>query len=180
MANVKNNRLLWLAFSIALAFWMLAPLVPNPYLSSALSFALLCASVMTFYQYTPPAYRVLFKQERHYGPDGGRGSHLAVVAVFLFAIGSASSGMYGLWWNFNGQPPDWIGSAQSQFGRACHIAAFSLMQISPQITTDGLKIKAQWWVVAIISTVLLLIGFYFGMHFQAVETSGTSLLTQPV
>lgn len=180
MASIRSNRLLWLAFAIALAFWIIAPLVPNPYLSSALSFALLCSSVMTFYQYTPPAYRVLFYQERYYGPDGGRGSHLAVLAVFLFAIGSAASGLYGLWWNFHGQPPDWIGSPQSQFGRACHIAAFCLMQVSPQITTDGFKIKAQWWVVAIISTVLLLVGFYFGMQFQTFETSDAFRSMRPV
>jgi len=180
VANIRNSRLLWLASLVGLAFRIIAPLVPNPYLSSALSFARLCSSVMTFCQYTPPTYRVPFRQQRHYGPDGGRDSHLAAVAVFLFAVGSASSGMYGLWWNFNGQRLDWIGSAQSQFGRACHSAGFCLMQISPQITTDGLKIKTQWWVVAIISTALLLVGFYFGMQFQAVETSGASLISQPV
>lgn len=171
MAGLKNNRLLWVTFAFAAAFWIIAPLVPNPYLSSLISFCLLSSAIMTFYQYSAPAYRILWRQER-YSEDGrGQGSHLAVLGIFLFALGSASMGLYGLTWNFNGQPPDWIGSAPSQFGRACHVAAFCLMQISPQITTEGLRIKFSWWVVAILATSILLIGFYFGLQVKIIETT---------
>lgn len=170
MAGIKDNRLLWVTFAIAAAFWIIAPFVPNPYLSSLISFCLLCSALMTFYQYAMPAYRILVLQERYSDGSRGRGSHLAVLGVFLFALGSASSGVYGLWWNFNGQPPDWIGSVPSQFGRSCHVAAFCLMQISPQITTEGLQIKAGWWLIAAIATALVAIGFYFGLQVKIIET----------
>lgn len=171
MAGVKNNRLLWVTFAFAAAFWIVAPLVPNPYLSSSISFCLLGSAIMTFYQYSGPAYRILWRQERFSESGRGHGSHLAVLGIFLFALGSASMGLYGLVWNFNGQPPDWIGSAPSQFGRACHVAAFCLMQISPQITTEGLQVKFSWWVVAILATSILLIGFYFGLQVKIIETT---------
>lgn len=171
MVNLKNNRLLWIVVAVAAAYWIFTPFVPNPYLSSTLSFALLCSAIMTFYQYGPPSYRILFKGERHNEEGDGQGSHLAVLAVFMFALGSAVTGIYTLTWNIHGQPSSWIGSAPSQFGKSCHIAAFCLMQISPQITPDGLQIRARWWVVAIISTILVLIGFYFGLQVGDAESS---------
>lgn len=171
MGSLKNNKLLWWTFGAAASFWIIAPFIPNPYLSSLLSLCLLGSACMTFYQYSQPAYRILFLQQRAKDELGrGQGSHLAVLGVFLFALGSAAMGVYGLAWNFRGQPPDWIGSAPSQFGRACHIAAFCLMQISPQITTDGIQIKGRWWVLFVASAIMICVGFYFGLQVRIIET----------
>lgn len=170
MANLGNNRLLMATIIAVGLYWVAAPFIPNPYLSSFVSLLILITGTLTLAQYVRPTYGVLILGERSTDEFGrGRGSHLAIYGIFLFALGSVFSGAYGLWWNINGQPLDWIGSAPSQFGRACHVAGFCMMQISPEITKEGLELKGKWWLIALASSILIGIGFYFGLQVKLIE-----------
>lgn len=172
MASLKDNRLL-IAVALAVAlFWAVAPFVPNPYLSSFFSLLILIAGTLTLFQYAWATFEVVVLHRRSDDEFGrGKGSHLAIFGIFLFAFGSVTSGAYGLWWNINGQPLDWIGSSPSQFGRACVFAGFCLMQVSPEVTTKGLEIKSRWWLIIIGATILIGIGFYFGLQVKVIETT---------
>lgn len=172
MGVLKSNPLLWAAIALVAFYWMASPFIPNPYLSSLFSLLLIISAALTFMQYAWQAVKILVYKDRSRDEYGrGKGSHLAILGIFLFSFGSVFSGFYGLWWNFNGQPIEWIGSAASQFGRGCHVLGFCLMQVSPEITKEGFAFKARWWIIATGSAILIAIGFYFGMQVKTIETT---------
>ncbi|CCF19186.1 membrane protein of unknown function [Pseudorhizobium banfieldiae] len=166
----KPNYLLMASLSLVAAYWIFAPFVTNPYLSIACALMLLVSATLAMLEYAPETYLVVVKRWRSSDPEGrGRGSHLAIYGVFLISFGSVFSGAYGLLWAAAGQPPDWIGSASANFGRACHAVGFALMQASPNLTAKGLQFDKGWLSIAIGAVILILIGFYIGVSVNVVE-----------
>ena len=168
MRVLKDNSLLLWSLVVAVTYWMVAPVLPSQYLAGTMSLLLLVAGTLTFAQYAEPAYRVLWLKERS-EHEGGRGSHLAIYGVFLFAFGSVFAGGFGVIWNIAGQPPDWVGTATSNFSRLSHIAGFALMQVSPDITPRGLALRGRWWAVAISLAIALGVGFWLGLQMTVAE-----------
>jgi len=168
MRVLRDNSLLLWSLVVAVTYWIVAPVLPSQYLAGTMALLLLVAGSLTVAQYIEPAYRVLWLRERS-DHEGGRGSHLAIYGVFLFAFGSVFAGAFGVLWNIAGQPSDWLGTATSNFSRLIHIAGFALMQVSPDITPRGLALRGRWWAVAIALTVALGIGFWLGLQMTAIE-----------
>jgi hypothetical protein len=170
MGALRNNRLLIVSVVVVAFYWLIGPALPSPYLAGVLSLLLLIAGTLTLAQYIAPTYEILFHQKRS-EDERGRGSHLAIYGIFLFSFGSVWAGGFGVLWNMAGQPPDWLGTAMSNFGRLCHIAGFFLMQVSPDVTKEGIELRGRWWLVTIGSIVLVGIGFWLGVQLRTFEAS---------
>lgn len=170
----KPNYLLVSSVIGVTSYWIIAPLITNPYLSVFCSLVLMVGATLALIQYAPDAYQVVFRRRRSADPEGrGRGSHLAIYGIFIIAFGSVFAGTYALWWSMSGQPGTWIGSAASNFGRMCHAIGFGMMQVSPNVTRTGIQFTRSWIAIAIAATILILIGFYIGISVQIVEVSGS-------
>lgn len=180
MAKLKGNRLLMASALAVVFFWIVAPLVPNPHLSTFFSLLIFATGSLTLTRYAKPTFRVVVRGERSQDEMGrGRGSHLAIYGTFLFAFGCICMGAYGLWWNYAGQPEEWIGSPASQFGRACLVAGFCMMVIGPSMTIAGFELPRRWWALLIVAAILIALGFYLGMQVHTFEAAEMSLPWQP-
>lgn len=171
--ELRNNPLLLGTFILGASYWIIAPLIENFYLSLFFAMAVTLSSAAALPELAINTFYILFFKKRSMDEQGrGRGSHLAVYGMFLFTFGSVFSGCYGLYWNINGQPTSWIGSAESQFGRACHTAGFILMQFGPTVTKEGFALDRRWWVTVISAAFLVAAGYYFGMQTKLVQDRG--------
>lgn len=111
MRRLLPNHLLGGVLSLIALYWILFPLFEKPAGSNAVSILSICAGIFLFVQYMEATGRILFKRERREG-------YIAVLSASFLALGVIVSGLYVLIWNRMGQPPDWISSASSSFGRA--------------------------------------------------------------
>lgn len=159
MDRLLQNRLLLASLGAFALYWIIGLSLPGKFISVAVAVALFTFGALTFYQYTPSAYRILFRQERS---DHAKGSHLAAYGVWLIAAGAVWSGTFSVLWHWYSQPETWLSTPWSGFGRAMISGGFFLMYIAPEEAAEGIRINAPLWIAAAIATGLALgtvIGF---------------------
>ncbi len=145
-----NNRLLMGSVVVVGAIWLIGPLIPNPYVSSAASLFLLVVGIGMLWRYSPAIWGIVFRQKRS-EKAGEEGSHLFAYGAFLAALGSVYSGLFGLVWTFAGTPETWTGTTTSSFGRMLMAAGFYLQLISPDVRYGALRpARSLAWIVAMV------------------------------
>lgn len=151
---MRNNYLFIGTVTAIVLYWLLGIFIPQPYLSSTSSFALLFFGAAVFLRYAPVAWEVLFNNKRMEG-EGQDGSHLAVLGTAMLAAGSVYVGIFGLAWVLSGQPSHWLGTPISGFGRALMAGGFWLMYASPEVVRRDIRVPGLTWLIVIISASVL-------------------------
>lgn len=157
---MTENKLLTSAVLLVAAYWLSGLIVPGPYISSAMSGALLVFGTLAFMRYGREAYDVLFNGLRS---ERGDGSHIAVLGMALIAGGSVYVGGFGLLWVVFDSPDGWLGTAVSSFGRAMIATGFALMYLSPDIGQPQGRTPPYLWFLIVLTAVALLsytVGIY--------------------
>lgn len=159
----SNNLLVISALSV-LIYCVAGLILPDPYLSSASSFALMAFGAITLLRYAPVAYDIVINGRR-LADDGKEGSHLAVFGTALLAAGAVYVGIFGFVWVLYGQPVSWTGTAVSGFGRALMAAGFWLMYASPEVVKRDMRVPGLTWLAAIV-TASMLTGIFLGSQLE--------------
>lgn len=160
MRNIRDNRLLLVSLGLLVAYWVFAPMLPKPYVSSVMSLLSLLAGVLTFSRYVEQTYWIVW-----HGDRSAEGGHWAIYGAFLISVGTIWSGGYSLLWVYFGQPEAWTASAFSSFGRGLVAIGFWLMAFSP----DASRIIAGYPVGfyrMLFMLASVLIAFIAGTHFS--------------
>lgn len=159
MKRLLPNHLLGGVLSMIASYWILFPLFEKPSGSNAVSILSICAGIFLFIQYMEATGRILFKRER-------RDGYIAILSATFVALGVVVSGLYILAWNRMGQPPEWVSSAPSAFGRALLTAGLFGMGFSHQITRiEGDYPKGFWRAVLIAFAII--IAFVAGANYAS-------------
>lgn len=157
---MQSKHLLRGTLAAVAVYWVAGWVIPDPYLSSTASFALLAFGIAVFARYVPAAWDVLFNNRRLY-TDGRKGSHLAVLGVTMLAAGAIYIGVFGLLWVLADQPDHWLGTSASGFGRALAAGGFWLMYASPDVVNRDMRIPSLAWLFLVIAASTLS-GIYLG------------------
>lgn len=160
---MRNRQLLYGTLGSIAIYWISGLFIPNPYLSSAASFAILLFGFITFLKYAPASWDVLFHDKKL--NNSGDGSHLAVMGITLLAAGSVYSGLFGLLWVFAGQPSYWLGTPFSGFGRAVAAGGFWLMYASPDVIRKDMRVPGLAWLIVIVAASVLT-GIFLGSQLE--------------
>ncbi|MEJ8308625.1 hypothetical protein [Agrobacterium larrymoorei] len=155
-----NNPLLISTVVANILYWTIGFASPDPFISSASSLFLLVSSAIMFLRYFPTAYDVLIHRQRDTG-QGGEGSHVGVYGATLIAAGSCYVGLFGFLWVLAGQPPEWLGTAYSGYGRAVSGAGFVLMAFSPTIASGTFR-PANIFMIILLITAIAVASFFVG------------------
>jgi hypothetical protein len=157
--KILDNRLLLNGLLLFAFYWLVAPLVPKPYVSSAMSLLSLSAGTLMFSRYAEQTWQILWHRER-----SEAGSHYAILGASLVSLGVVYSGIYSLLWIYFGQPDDWTASATSSFGRGLVAVGFFLMAISPDTDNVGAGYPIGFWrSLGVLLAIIL--AFIAGTHF---------------
>lgn len=159
MRRLLPNHLLGGVLSMIALYWILFPLFDRPSGSNAVSILSICAGIFLFVQYMEATGRILFKQERREG-------YVAILSASFVAMGVIVSGLYVLIWNRMGQPPDWISSASSSFGRALLTGGLFGMGFSHQITRLGGDYPTGFWRAVLIAFAII-VAFIAGANYAS-------------
>lgn len=168
---IRSNPLLGWTVGVFAAYWLAGALVPDPYLSSAMSLLLLIFGGVTFMRFADDAFQIVFRGRRNEAAADGDGSHLAAYGVALLSAGSCYVGMFGLLWVYFGQPGHWLGTVYSGFGRGLMAAGFALLFFSPDVTRRGLRLPSGFWVF-VVAAVCIVIGIGIGFRIAPPDQVG--------
>lgn len=170
----RNMLLLW-SLVLAGLYWIAGIFAGGPYMTGAVSIGLLVFSGLTLTRYGPEAWAVLIHQRRNASAPEGDGSHLAAYGVALLAAGSVYVGTFGLAWIWAGQPPAWLSTPVSGFGRFMQASGFALLFLSPDFSRRGLRLPTGWWVAAVCAA-LLAVGIVIGIHIGREDDDAAPIL----
>lgn len=159
-----NNHILTGTLAAVAIYWFAGFFVPDPYISSTASFALLTFGTIVLLRYAPVAWQVVFHGRRLYD-DGKDGSHLAVLGTTLLAAGSVYVGVFSLLWVIAGQPDYWLGTPTSGFGRAMMAGGFWLMYASPDVVRRDMRVPGLAWLTVIVLASVLT-GIFLGSQLE--------------
>lgn len=155
----KRNYLLWAAVALVIVYWLVAPLVPRPFVRNMVSILSLVATVLLIYKFSSAAWGVLVRQDRDES-----GAHYAILGAVTSSIGVAWTGLFSMIWIYFGQPMAWSATATSSFGFALIAVGKWLMWVSPDSVRADVNYPIGFWrlVLAAFSLVLAyLAGAYF-------------------
>jgi len=169
VSRINSNPLLLWSVLTFIVYWVAGAVVPDPYLSSAMSLLLLIFGGVTFLRFAPDAWQILIHRRRNEAAQDGDGSHLAAYGVTLLSAGSCYVGLFGLLWVYFGQPGDWLGTVYSGFGRGMMGAGFGLLFFSPDVSQRGLRLPSGLLLLGIVSVAMTVV-FLLGVHFGQKET----------
>lgn len=155
---MQNNNLLIISAVSVLIYCIACLVVPNAFLSSATSLALIVFGAITMLRYAPVAYDIVIHGTR-LNDVGKEGSHLAVFGTALLAAGAVCVGLFDL------LPRDWGSAAISGFGKAIMAAGFWLMYASPEVVKRDMRVPGLTW-LAIIVTASVLTGIFLGSQLE--------------
>lgn len=160
MTKLFQNRLLMNGFILLVIYAMMGVVIPNPYVSSAMSLLSMMAGGAMFFRYAETSYQILFHGERSEG-----GGHLAILGASIQSAGVVYSGLFSLLWIYFGQPPEWAGTAVSSFGRGMIAVGFWMMTVSVDDPAVPSKYPSGFWRMVLIACAIV-VAFVAGTHFS--------------
>lgn len=162
--SMVNNHLLIGTIAAVGIYWFAGFFVPDPYISSTASFALLTFGLITLLRYAPAAWQVIAHGKKLRDEEKG-GSHLAVLGTAMLATGSVYVGIFSLLWVIAGQPDYWLGTPSSGFGRAIMAGGFWLMYASPDVVRRDMRVPGLAWLTVIVLASVLT-GIFLGSQLE--------------
>jgi len=169
MTRVAHSRFLVWMISILVAYWSVGLITPYPdYFNGAVSGFLLVVSGLVFAQWGTDAARMVFDAVRG-RKQISRGDQLSLVGVALLATGAFYQATFALAWVIWGQPPGWLNTACSAFGRFTLAIGFMLMFISPLKAPAGKSERLSWWALGPIFLLAIALAFVLGSQWGRMQ-----------
>lgn len=153
MKKLLGNQLLFGTIVAFMVYWTLGAILPNPIISTTVSFLLLLGGGFASWKYVPPAFEIVALNRRVDEVQNER-DYYPVYGSALLAIGSVYSGLFGLvWastWMMTGIQPDWSGTALSSFGRALMAGGFLFLFLGPSESKQGIRLPNLAWLLVVV------------------------------
>lgn len=166
MKKLLDNQLLFGSLVAFLLYWTLGAILPNPIISTTVSFLLLLGGGFASWKYVPPAFEIVALNRRVEEVQNER-DYYPVYGSALLAMGSLYSGIFGLvWaimWFVTGDQPDWTGTAISSFGRAMMAGGFLFLFLGPSESKQGIRLPNLAW-LAVIIFLCMIASFVVGLR----------------
>lgn len=158
--NMKHNQLL---FNICLglaAYWSLGWYVPGVVLSVTLSVFSVLVGIAIVVKYFEGWSGVLFRGDR--SRDHAH-AHLGAIGIPAIAASVVYGGVFTLFWNLAGNPPDWLGTPTSNFSRLLLVGGCVALYLTPDDQRDKLSLPSTIWLMILLVTAMIsafLLGAY--------------------
>lgn len=141
LSTITPKRAIFFAVGAFVFYWVLALIVPPVILRdvfNSLAFGAACIIAATW---APSAYRAVC--------DGtGRGDWQLILAIFIVWFVVMSQRVYVILFNWQGRPDSWADGPVSGFWPYSFTLAGLLFLVAPGVSTEGIRARALWSIIA--------------------------------
>lgn len=156
----KHNQLLFNICLVLAAYWSLGWYIPGVILSVTLSVFSILVGVAIIVKYFQGWAGVLFRGDRS---KEHAHAHLGAIGIPAIAASVVYGGLFTLFWNLAGNPPDWLGTPTSNFSRLLLVGGCVALYLTPDDQRDKLSLTSTIWLMILLVTAMLsafLLGAY--------------------